>query len=119
MDKQRLHNRSSSGVHVEKVILTFQSKREKALELVKGATKIYFRHYSCMGIIFFIADLYKSTFSTYPFRKTSFLFFCVLCLLSVLFYTRSHLYRFFITFLLLLFIILLSFIRENMLPERL
>ena len=76
---------------------------------VKGARKFYFMHYSCMVIILLITDLYKSTFSTYSFKKLVFcfsvfcIFFLLCCELEVNFIdllrTRSQLSRFFITFL--------------------
>ena len=50
---------------------------------VKGATKLYFTHYSCVVIILFNTGLYKSAFSISSFGK---LVFClsapfVLCLI--------------------------------------
>ena len=35
------------------------------LKLRKGTTKLHLLHYSCVVIILFITDLYKSAFSTY------------------------------------------------------
>ena len=35
------------------------------LKLRKGTTKLHLMHYSCVVIILFITDLYKSAFSTY------------------------------------------------------
>ena len=46
---------------------------------IKGATKLYFTHYSCAVIILFNAGLYKSAFSTYLFRKLVVLSFCTFC----------------------------------------
>ena len=37
--------------------------------IIKGATKLYFRHYSCVVIVFFNAALHESVFSTVSFRK--------------------------------------------------
>ena len=54
-----------------------QRVRDWLYDIIKGATKLYFIHYSCMVFILLITDLCKSVFSTYPFQKTSFLFFCV------------------------------------------
>ena len=65
-----------------------------AIKVIKGAAKLYFMHYSWMVIILFITDLHKSAFSTYSLKKTRLLFFCDMCLLFVLFWTRSHLHRF-------------------------
>ena len=58
-------------------------------------------HYLCVVIILFITYLHKSAFSTCSFKKkpVSCLFFCDLSLLSVLFWTQSHLHRIFKTFL--------------------
>ena len=70
--------------------------------ILKRATKFhkFVRINLCVVIVFFITDLYKSAFSTYSFITTSFLSFYVPCLLSVFFlWTRSYIYRFFITFL--------------------
>ena len=41
---------------------------------VKGATKLYFTHYSCAAIILFNTGSYKSEFSTDSFGKTVFSF---------------------------------------------
>ena len=46
---------------------------EKSLSRVKGATKLYFMHYSCVVIILFSTGLCKSAFSTYSFGKTKLL----------------------------------------------
>ena len=46
---------------------------------VKGATKLYFLHYSCVVIILFNTGLQKSVFSIYSFGKLVFLSFCILC----------------------------------------
>ena len=51
---------------------------EKSLSRVKGATKLYFMHYSCVVIILFSASLCKSAFSTDSIGKTRFSFFCFL-----------------------------------------
>ena len=51
---------------------------EKSLSRVKGATKLYFMHYSCVVIILFSTGLCKSAFSTYSFGKTRFSLFCFL-----------------------------------------
>ena len=40
--------------------------------LIKRATKLYFMLYSCMVIILFNMDLYKSVFSIYSFKKQAF-----------------------------------------------
>ena len=57
----------------------------KVLRILKGVTKSYFMHYSCVSIILFNTDLYMSTFSTY-FLKNLFFFslsvfrvFCLFC----------------------------------------
>ena len=63
----------------------------------KGAMKLYCMHYLCVIIVLFTTDLYKSGFSTCSLKKLGF-FLCVLCLLSVLFWTRNPLYKFLITF---------------------
>ena len=42
------------------------------LGFVKGATKLYFTHYSCVIIILFNTDLCRSTFSAISFRKLVF-----------------------------------------------
>ena len=42
------------------------------LGFVKGATKLYFTHYSCVIIILFNTDLCRSTFSVISFRKLVF-----------------------------------------------
>ena len=39
---------------------------------LKGATKLYFTHYSCVVIILFSTRLYQSVFSTYSFGKLVF-----------------------------------------------
>ena len=41
---------------------------------IKGATKLYFAHYSCAVIILFIMGLYKSAFSTDSFGNLVFAF---------------------------------------------
>ena len=38
----------------------------------KGATKLYFKHYSCVVIILFNTGLYNSAFFTYSFGKLVF-----------------------------------------------
>ena len=72
---------------------------------VKGATKFYFMHYSCMVIILLITDLYKSTFSTYSFKKLVFcfsvfcIFFLLCCELEISFVanSKSVFYNIFVT----------------------
>ena len=44
------------------------------LVFFKGATKLYFTHYSCVVIILLITDLYKSAFSIYSLGNQ---FFCL------------------------------------------
>ena len=61
-------------------------------KLFKGATKLYFMHYSCVVIILFNTDLYKSEFVTYFFRKTSFSSFCALYFLFIPFRTRCNIW---------------------------
>ena len=46
----------------------------------KGATKLYFTHYSCVVIILFHMSLYKSAFSTDSFGK---LVFCIFALFAL------------------------------------
>ena len=41
---------------------------------IKGATKLYFTHYSCVVIILFNTGSYKSAFSTISFGKLVFCF---------------------------------------------
>ena len=49
---------------------------------IKGATKSYFTHHSCVVNILFIMDLYESAFSTYSLKKlvSRYSAFCVFCL---------------------------------------
>ena len=49
-----------------------------ALETIKGATKSYFSHHSCVVIVLFNTDLCRSAFSTISFGKLFFSF-CVFC----------------------------------------
>ena len=66
---------------------------------IKGATKLYFTHYSCTVIILFNTGLYKSAFSIYSFGKLVFVAFCLLGIeFDVIFIN-------FVTFVWLLFII--------------
>ena len=52
--------------------------RQYGLQIIwqKGATKLYFTHYSCVVIVLFNTGLYKSVFSTYSFGRQVFLSFC-------------------------------------------
>ena len=45
---------------------------EKLFEQLKGAMKLFFMHCLCVVIILFNKDLYKSAFSTYSFKETTF-----------------------------------------------
>ena len=49
--------------------------RTTILNWVKGATKLYFTHSSCLVIIFFNTDLYKPAFSIYSLKKLCSMFF--------------------------------------------
>ena len=46
---------------------------------LKGASKLYFTHYSCAVFIMFNTGLYRSAFSTYLFEKPVVLSFCAVC----------------------------------------
>ena len=50
----------------------------------KGATKLYFTHYSCVVIILFNMGLYKSVFSMDSFGKLVFLSFRAFCVFRLL-----------------------------------
>ena len=52
--------------------------------MLHGTTKLYFAHYSCVVIIFYNTDLYKSPFSTLLFWEISFLFFSGFCIFYLL-----------------------------------
>ena len=70
---------------------------------VKGATKFYFMHYSCMVIILLITDLYKSTFLHILLKNQFFVFLCSVFFFCFVANSKSALLRarnqFFITFL--------------------
>ena len=51
---------------------------------IKGVTKLYFTHYSCVVAILSNNGLYKSAYFTYSFGKLVFVSLRVLCFLSVL-----------------------------------
>ena len=65
---ERIHNSNCTG-----------QSRAKTETDIKGATKLYFTHYSCAVIILYNAGLYKSAFSTYLFKKLVVLSFCTFC----------------------------------------
>ena len=70
-------------------------KNPPALELLKGATKLYFTHYLCVIIILFNTGLYKYAFFTDSFGK-GFLFFFAFCIVSSSMYpsqTLQHLHN--------------------------
>ena len=59
-------------------MLLSTNKEKKTLNYteLKGATKSYFTHYSCVVIVLFNTALCRSVFSTVSFRKLVFLSFC-------------------------------------------
>ena len=71
---------------------------------IKGAPKLYFMHYSCVVTILLTADLYKSVFSAYTFKKLVFRLFVfyvfwIQCHLSILEHLCSYcLYRYKVLF---------------------
>ena len=71
-------------------------KFDNSPSVVKGATKLYFMHYSCVVFILSNLDLYKSGFPTYSFENlvsdlSVFFFFCLFCFeLAVIFKDSSH-----------------------------
>ena len=77
----------------------------KALTII-GATRSYFMLYSCVVIILFNTELYKSAFSAFSLRNKLFVFLCsVFFVCSVFkFDVMGDLQRLLITFVQLLFI---------------
>ena len=69
---------------------TYHKSRYSGL-LLKGATKFYFTHDSCVVIILFNTGLYKSVFSTYSFGKLVFLSLCLFCVFCCLFWIWRNL----------------------------
>ena len=59
-------------------MLLSTNKEKKTLNYteLKGATKSYFTHYSCVVIVLFNTALCRSSFSTVSFIKLVFLSFC-------------------------------------------
>ena len=52
---------------------------------IKGATKFYFMHYSCVVIILFNTDLFMSVLPTYSLKNLVFVFLCSMhCVCSAL-----------------------------------
>ena len=58
---------------------------------IKGATKLYFMHYSCVVIILFNADLYMSVFPTYSVKNLVFVILCSIYFVSSALNTISFL----------------------------
>ena len=57
-------------------------------QALKGATKLYFTHYSCVVIVLFNTSLDKSSFSTFSFEKL------VLCIVEFSVFSSCSVFRF-------------------------
>ena len=71
-------------VNKKKILGCFEARSDVLTANIKRATKLYFMHYSCVVIILFNMDLFKSAFSTYSFKNLAFrlpvfFIFCLFC----------------------------------------